>query len=162
MPKWDTDGHPWTKFEGFVLIYEVRMQKKTHFSLQSRSKYPDCNEFQTRCVLPPTKCTGFQLISESMLTKIRKLRTDGHTNCTTRPLVKLAYKIKLRNHASISDVKPMVIHVFTIRYFYHLPAVPARGTLNSIKRQSRHFAYLTHLIYCRLWVNLISIKQYIQ
>ena len=51
-----------------------------------RSKWPHCDETHTWHVVPTAECikSRFKLISLSMLTKVRKTRTDGKTDGRTK------------------------------------------------------------------------------
>ena len=64
-----------------------RLQKLslTYFWLLTRSKWPNCDETQTRPVVPPTECI-YQVSNwylKARWKKVRKTRTDGRTDGRT-------------------------------------------------------------------------------
>ena len=103
------------------------MQKMNfaYFWLWSRSKWPDYNETQARCVVPPTKgISSFELISQSMLKKVRKTRTDGHRH----GIIRLFFK------------RACVLYLDVVPAFEHNPNV--FGTFFSVRVYIRYYNLL--------------------
>ena len=115
-----TAGHLCTKFEEFILIYEAVIVKH-EFDLLLAVNYDKvtqlwCNSNSTCQATYWMYIPSFKLISQSMLEKVRKPRTDGRTDgrmdwhCHSMicPFLKQAYK-KWK-----SQVQPMLITGQTI------------------------------------------------
>ena len=97
-----TTGHLCTKFEGFILIYKA-MIAKNELDLLLVVKYVKMTQLRWNS---NSTCRAmywmyrpipsFKLISQSMLKKVRKTRTDGrtdrHCHGIIRPFFKRAYK----------------------------------------------------------------------